>query len=171
MTHQKNKPAQGGLADMNVLVVDDKSTMRSIIKRMLTSMGIRSVWEAGDGSEALKQIAQRRFDVIIIDWEMPVLNGLETIREIRNSMPLEHSLPVIVMSATPDPKRVQEAADLGVLFYLFKPFSEAVLRERIAVIARLALAEDFITTYNQIGSELAQPLSAPTADAREVVEV
>lgn len=148
---------------MRALVVDDKKTMRKILYRMLSSIGLTEIDEAEEGREALQLIENNDYDVIVLDWVMPGMNGRETIRNIRRRNFWQTSPPIIVMSAILDAKCLQEAVEDGVLFFLFKPFSEAALKERLRVLQRLSLMDRFSAENQALASEpITVPIDRPT---------
>jgi CheY-like chemotaxis protein len=106
-----------------VLVVDDSATMRRIVRKLLT--GIRfplQVEEAGEGIAALKQIANGQFDFVFLDYNMPGLNGLETLSEIKRQYP---SVQVVIMTSVQDEKLAERARAAGAAAFLRKPFYPA----------------------------------------------
>jgi CheY-like chemotaxis protein len=103
-----------------VLVVDDSSTMRGIVRKILSASRFNlEIAEAHEGIEALKQIGSGRFDVAIVDYNMPGLNGVETVSEIKRQHP---RLGVVLMTSTPDDTIVEKARDAGAEAVLKKPF-------------------------------------------------
>jgi CheY-like chemotaxis protein len=103
-----------------VLVVDDSKTMRGIVRKILSASRFRlEIAEVREGIEALKQIGSGRFDLVILDYNMPGLNGVETLSEIKRQHP---SLGVIMMSSTPDAAVAERARAAGAAAFLKKPF-------------------------------------------------
>ncbi len=115
-----------------VLVVDDSAFMRSIVRGLLTTIGVREIFEAGDGIGALEKIRESSPDVLIVDWEMPLLNGPELVRIVRSPgvFPTP-DIPIIVLSAHGERKKVLEAMEIGVNEFLCKPVSAKALRDRM----------------------------------------
>lgn len=106
-----------------VLVVDDSSTMRSIVRKILSASRFRlDVFEAQEGIEALKQIGAGNFDLVILDYNMPGLNGLETLSEIKRQYP---KTGVIMMSSDQDEEIAERAWEIGAVAFLWKPFYPA----------------------------------------------
>jgi len=130
--------AHARFAGISVLVVDDDAHMRKIIRSLLMGFGIGQVYEAGDGAQGLEQVHQFRPDVIVTDWEMPMLNGAEMVRLIRNPKTSpQATVPIILATAHTQRRRIQEALRLGVNEVLAKPFSAKSLMQRLdAVIHR-----------------------------------
>ncbi|KIY39154.1 MULTISPECIES: chemotaxis response regulator CheY [Pseudomonas] len=116
--------------DMTVLVVDDFSTMRRIIKNLLRELGYRNVLEAEDGLAALKVLQKTPVDLVITDWNMPHMSGLELLRTLRASENWKH-LPVLMVSAEAKRDQIIQAANAGVNAYIVKPFNGPTLEEKI----------------------------------------
>ena len=111
-----------------VLVADDSSTMRKIILRSLTAVGVSSTVEAADGIEAVNLFKPGDFDLVLTDWNMPGKNGLEVITEIRAQ---DANIPIIMVTTEAEKSRVLEAIQAGVSDYLVKPFTADMLREKL----------------------------------------
>jgi two-component system chemotaxis response regulator CheY len=118
---------------MKILVVDDFSTMRRIIKNILKEIGYTNVDEADDGSTALEKLNDGGFDFIVTDWNMPKVSGLELLKTIRKDAKLK-ALPVLMVTAEKSADNVKEAVAAGVSNYIVKPFTAAALKERIDLI-------------------------------------
>ena len=115
---------------MKVLLTDDSSTMRKIQKRVLASMGIDDVLEASNGKEALELISQQKFDFVLMDVNMPEMNGMEALKAIRSN-PDTVKLPVIMCTSVADKGQVMEAIKAGATNYLVKPFQPEDLQKKI----------------------------------------
>lgn len=113
---------------MNVLVVDDSQMTRMIITKTLGSFGITGVAEATDGQKALELFEQKQFDLVFSDWNMPNMNGLELLGEIRKK---NSTVPVIMITTEGSKARVESAITLGVSDYLLKPFTPVALRDKV----------------------------------------
>jgi two-component system, chemotaxis family, chemotaxis protein CheY len=111
-----------------VLVVDDSGTMRKIILRSLNALGVTDVVEAGDGSDGLELFKQQQFDIVLTDWNMPRMTGLELLKAIRAT---GSTLPVILITTEAEKGRVLEAVQAGVSDYLVKPFETEGLRQKL----------------------------------------
>lgn len=116
--------------DTKILVVDDFSTMRRIIKNLLRDLGFTNVDEADDGKTALPILKQGRIDFLITDWNMPGMTGIDLIREVRADPNLAH-IPVLMVTAEAKREQIIAAAQAGVNGYVVKPFTAAVLKEKI----------------------------------------
>jgi two-component system, chemotaxis family, chemotaxis protein CheY len=120
---------------LKVLVVDDEPSMRKVARALLQSIGISDVAEAGDGQTGLEKICTRVPDIVILDWEMPGLNGPEFMRMVRNpaSFP-QPDVPIIMLTGYSERSRVIEAVRLGVNEYLLKPVSSTAMLARVVSI-------------------------------------
>lgn len=116
--------------DMQILVVDDFSTMRRIIKNLLRELGFNNVAEADDGSSALPMLQTGKYDFLVTDWNMPKMPGIELLRAVRAEQKLA-SLPVLMVTAEARRDQIVEAAQAGVNGYVVKPFSAETLKEKI----------------------------------------
>lgn len=117
-------------ASMKILVVDDFSTMRRIIKNLLRDLGFNNTSEADDGRTALPMLQNGRFDFLITDWNMPDMTGIELLKAMRAD-PKLHSLPVLLVTAEAKRDQIVEAAQAGVNGYIVKPFTAQTLKEKI----------------------------------------
>jgi two-component system chemotaxis response regulator CheY len=115
---------------MNILVVDDFSTMRRIIKNLLHDLGYAKVTEADDGNTALPLLKNGNFDFLITDWNMPGMPGLELLKQVRADSRLA-KLPVLMLTAEAKREQIVEAAQAGVSGYVIKPFTAQTLKEKI----------------------------------------
>ncbi len=117
-------------ADLKILVVDDFSTMRRIIRNLLKELGFPNVTEAEDGVDALKKLQGGNFEFVVSDWNMPNMSGIELLRAIRKDPTLKH-LPVLMVTAEAKKENIIEAAQAGASGYVVKPFTAAVLDEKL----------------------------------------
>mgnify|MGYP003637315062 FL=1 len=118
---------------MKILVVDDFSTMRRIIKNLLKDLGFTNIQEADDGSTALPMLQQGDFDFVVTDWNMPGMQGIDLLRAIRADENLNHT-PVLMVTAEAKKEQIVAAAQAGVNGYVIKPFTAATLKEKLAKI-------------------------------------
>lgn len=116
--------------NMRILVVDDFSTMRRIIKNLLTDLGYTNISEADDGSTALVALNQSNFDFVVTDWNMPGTTGIELLKAIRADERLK-TLPVLMVTAEAKREQIIEAAQAGVNGYVIKPFTAQTLEEKL----------------------------------------
>ncbi|WP_325063018.1 MULTISPECIES: chemotaxis response regulator CheY [Nitrincola] len=115
---------------MRILVVDDFSTMRRIIKNLLRDLGFTNVEEADDGKTALPILKQGRIEFLITDWNMPGMTGIDLLKEVRADPELSH-IPVLMVTAEAKREQIIAAAQAGVNGYVIKPFTAVVLKEKI----------------------------------------
>ncbi|HWK82649.1 MAG TPA: response regulator [Caldimonas sp.] len=115
---------------MRVLIVDDFSTMRRVLRGLLREMGIDAVDEAADGVAALERLRGSEFDFVITDIGMPTMNGFELLAAIKKDERLRH-LPVLMVTAEAKKDDIVNATRKGAAGYIVKPFTRAVLEERL----------------------------------------
>ncbi len=115
---------------MKILVVDDFSTMRRIIKNLLRDLGFTNTDEADDGNTALPMLQSGKYDFLITDWNMPGMTGIDLLRAVRADGALK-TLPVLMVTAEAKRDQIVAAAQAGVNGYVVKPFTAAVLKEKI----------------------------------------
>jgi two-component system chemotaxis response regulator CheY len=113
-----------------ILVVDDFSTMRRFIRNILDQLGYSEAEEADDGDSALEKLRGTRFDLVIADWNMPRMNGLDLVKAIRADEELK-TIPVLMVTAEASKENIIEAVKSGASGYVVKPFSSDVLKEKI----------------------------------------
>jgi len=118
---------------MKVLVVDDFATMRKIVRNILKQIGFEDITEAEDGNVALRVIKTEPVGLVVTDWNMPNMSGLDLLRAIRGN-PETSSLPVLMVTAEGLKENVMDAAKAGVSNYVVKPFTAEVLQEKIETI-------------------------------------
>ncbi len=129
------KDIAGCIQSLCVLVVDDNQYMRKMVRNLLVNCGIKDIYEAGDGIAALDTIRTVGPDVVVLDWEMPLLSGAELVRIVRSPgvFPMP-DVPIIMLSGHGERWRVVEAMRLGVNEYLIKPVSAKALYDRLVSI-------------------------------------
>ena len=113
---------------MKILLVDDSRTIRNIQKSTLKSLGHEDILEASDGVEALKIKAETPPDLMLVDWNMPNMDGITLIRKIRET---DKTTPIIMCTTEAEKSRILEAVKAGVNNYVVKPFTAETLSERI----------------------------------------
>jgi len=117
-------------SNMKILIVDDFSTMRRIIKNLLRDLGFNNTAEADDGKTALPMLQAGDFEFLITDWNMPGMTGIELLKAVRADAKLA-TLPVLMVTAEQKRDQIVEAAQAGVNGYIVKPFTAATLKEKI----------------------------------------
>jgi two-component system, chemotaxis family, chemotaxis protein CheY len=135
MNSALSKLLQPQIAALKVLVVDDDHHMRKVVRTMLAAIGVTTVFEAGDGATGLEAVRKNNPDLVIVDWEMPRIDGAQFVRMVRSpgTFPMP-DVPIIMLSGHGDRWRVVEAARIGAHEYLLKPVSIQALRDRIIAI-------------------------------------
>ena len=123
------------MADKNLrfLVVDDFSTMRRIVLNLLKDLGFNNVEEAEDGQDALNKLRESKFDFVVSDWNMPNMDGLQLLSEIRKDPALGQT-PVLMVTAEAKKENIIAAAQAGASGYVVKPFTAATLEEKLGKI-------------------------------------
>jgi two-component system, chemotaxis family, chemotaxis protein CheY len=120
------------LAVTKVLVVDDEHYMRKVVRALLMSVGIRTVYEAPDGPSGLEMIRNNQPDVVIVDWQMPGLDGAGFVRMVRSPETFPYpNVPIIMLTGHGERSRVIEAIQIGVNEFLLKPVSSKSLYNRL----------------------------------------
>ncbi|AKH22110.1 chemotaxis response regulator CheY [Sedimenticola thiotaurini] len=116
--------------NMKILIVDDFSTMRRIIKNLLRDLGFTNTQEADDGNTALPMLQSGNFDFLVTDWNMPGMTGIDLLKAVRADPNLV-KLPVLMVTAESKREQIIEAAKAGVNGYVVKPFTAVTLEEKI----------------------------------------
>lgn len=117
--------------DVRILIVEDDEINRKLLSNILKSIGFTNIFQAEDGQIAWKMIEQQPFDLVITDWMMPDLDGLELLKLIRSSDEPLHSLPVIMITALGKHENIEIANQCGINGYIVKPFSVNAVLEKI----------------------------------------
>ncbi len=115
---------------MKILIVDDFSTMRRIIKNLLRDLGFNNTSEADDGNTALPMLQNGSFDFLVTDWNMPGMTGIDLLKAVRADENLAH-MPVLMVTAEQKREQIIEAAQAGVNGYIIKPFTAQTLKEKL----------------------------------------
>ena len=115
---------------MKILIVDDFSTMRRIIKNLLRDLGFTNTVEADDGITAIPILNSGSIDFLVTDWNMPGMTGIDLLRHVRADEKLR-GLPVLMVTAEAKREQIIEAAQAGVNGYVVKPFTALALKEKI----------------------------------------
>ena len=133
-----SKQLAARFAITKVLVVDDEHYMRKVVRTLLMSIGVRTIYEAADGPSGLEHIRSMAPDVVILDWEMPGLDGAGFVRMVRSpdTFPFP-DIPIIMLTGHGERRRVIEAVSIGVNEFLLKPVSSKALQDRlVSVLAK-----------------------------------
>lgn len=116
--------------NMRVLIVDDFSTMRRIIRNILRQLGFNNVVEADDGTTAWEVLNREKIDFIVSDWNMPNMTGIELLRKVRSSE--QHgNLPFLMVTAEAQQENIIEAVQAKVSNYIVKPFTADTMKQKI----------------------------------------
>jgi two-component system chemotaxis response regulator CheY len=118
---------------MNILIVDDYKTMLRIIRNLLKQLGFNNVDEATDGSMALQKLRDKEYGLVISDWNMEPMTGIQLLREVRADSKLK-ALPFIMITAESKTENVIAAKEAGVNNYIVKPFNAATLKTKLATV-------------------------------------
>lgn len=116
--------------NMKILVVDDFSTMRRIVKNLLRQLGFVNIEEAEDGAQAYTKLKKGGYGFIVSDWNMPNLDGLGLLKKVREDDELKE-LPILMVTAEAEKEKVVQAIQAGVNNYIVKPFTGEVLKEKM----------------------------------------
>jgi two-component system chemotaxis response regulator CheY len=122
-----------GNPDMRFLIIDDSITMRRIIANILGRLGYPDVAQAGNGREALDRLATEQIDVVITDWYMPEMNGLDFVKALRTTPATSH-IPIVIVTANAASDDIEHALELGVNHYILKPFTVDTIRDKLAAL-------------------------------------
>lgn len=118
---------------INALIIDDQLTMRTLVRAGLQQLGFKNILDAGDGEEGLRTVLAEKPDLVISDFHMPRLDGLNLLRVIRSHPPTS-KLPFIMLTSRADRDLVERAVQLRVNNFLAKPFTVATLKEKIEAV-------------------------------------
>lgn len=119
--------------NMNILIVDDYKTMLRIIRNLLKQLGFNNVDEATDGSMALQKLRDRDYGLVISDWNMEPMTGIQLLREVRADARLK-AMPFIMITAESKTENVVAAKEAGVNNYIVKPFNAATLKVKLVTV-------------------------------------
>ncbi len=119
--------------DMTVLVVDDFSTMRRIVRNILRELDFKDILEADDGSSAVEILKTQKVDLIVSDWNMPKMTGLDLLKFVRSNEPTK-DLPFLMVTAEAQKENIVEAVKAKVSNYIIKPFTAVTLSEKLSKI-------------------------------------
>jgi DNA-binding response OmpR family regulator len=129
------KALENRLAATKVLLVDDEPYMRKVVRTLLISIGVRNIFEAPDGPAGLDAIRNNTPDIVILDWEMPGLDGAGFVRMVRSPHTFPYpDIPIIMLTGHGERSRVIQAVELGVNEFLLKPVSSKSLRDRLVAV-------------------------------------
>lgn len=139
ITHQTQNLGEVTMhKNIKVLIVDDASMIRTLVKRGLAEMGVEKFDEAGDGIEAYQKLVQAAtdnvpFDIIFLDWNMPNMSGIDLVVKVKSHSKLK-DVPIVMVTSERDHKAIIEALKYGVRDYIVKPFSNHTLSEKVRIL-------------------------------------
>jgi len=116
--------------NMKVLIVDDFATMRRIVKNILKQIGFTNIFEAEDGKSALKMLQSDKFDLVMCDWNMPEMPGIELLGKVRADEQLK-GIPFVMVTAEAQKDNIIEAVKAGVNSYIVKPFTAEIVEQKL----------------------------------------
>ncbi|MCK9336814.1 MAG: response regulator [Arcobacteraceae bacterium] len=118
---------------MKILIVDDSSTIRKILNNVLMEMGYTkdNIYEAPDGAKAWNLLCQHKYNLLLTDWNMPIMSGLELVRKTRTISKSNKQIPIIMITTEGSKEDVIEALKAGVTNYVVKPFNKDILKQKI----------------------------------------
>jgi len=116
--------------NMNILIADDMPSMRAHVNGILKELGFTKITEASDGLVALAHLKQHKYDMLLLDWNMPNMDGISLVRMIRSDAALK-DLIVLMITAETDKEHVMEAISVGISDYIVKPFTADILQRKI----------------------------------------
>jgi two-component system chemotaxis response regulator CheY len=116
--------------NMKVMIVDDFATMRRILRNILKQIGFKNIIEAEDGKHALKELKKEKIDLIMCDWNMPEMPGIELLKNVRSDDELK-KIPFIMVTAEAQKDNILEAVKSGVSNYVVKPFTAETITEKL----------------------------------------
>lgn len=119
--------------NMRILVVDDFKTMIKIVESLLRQMGFRNIDDASDGTQALEKMRQNKYDLVLSDWNMEPMTGLDLLKHIRADAGLKH-IPVVLVTAESKTENIIAAKQAGVNNYIVKPFNGVTLKEKLTAV-------------------------------------
>lgn len=137
----------------NILIVDDSSTIRSIVKKTVDMIGldVGEIYEAANGIEALARLADHEVAVLLVDINMPTMNGIQLVERMKQNKNLKH-IPIIIASTEGSEKRIEQVKNLGIAGYIRKPFQPEQLRD--VLIPILGVAEHVESTNADADDDL-----------------
>ena len=117
---------------MKILLVDDSATMRRIQKTQLSALGLSDITEAENGSDALDKLAASSYDLMLLDWNMPVMDGITLLKTVRENKDYS-KVKIIMCTSESEKSKVIEALQAGANNYIVKPFTPEALKEKLGM--------------------------------------
>lgn len=119
---------------MQILIVDDYKTMLRIIRNLLNQLGFNNIEEATDGEAALEQLSKKKYDLVISDWNMEPMSGLDLLKKVRGTENHHQKIPFIMITAESKTENVIAAKKAGVSNYIVKPFNAETLKTKMQTV-------------------------------------
>ncbi|MBL7180444.1 MAG: chemotaxis response regulator CheY [Pseudomonadota bacterium] len=116
--------------NMKILVVDDFATMRRILRNILKQIGFKNINEADDGKTALKELKKEKYDLVLCDWNMPEMPGIDLLNTIRSDDQLKH-IPFVMVTAEAQKENILTAVKAGINSYIVKPFTPETVSAKL----------------------------------------
>lgn len=153
-----------------VMVVEDSPPMREVIRALLQSLGVQNIIDARDGNHAIRKLSEYQVDLIITDWVMEEMDGLELTRWIRTSPDSpDEFLPIIMVSGHTEEHRIEMARDAGINEFMAKPLTGVGLIQRL--VAVIEHPRPFVRTDNYFGPDRRRKIEAFTGEERRADEL
>ena len=121
---------------MKILIIDDSETSRACIRQVLHDFGLKDIHEENDGGQGLMYLGANMVDLVILDWEMPNISGIQVLRAIRKNNKTEE-IPIIMCTSNADEKHLVDALQAGVTGYIVKPFNAETFKHKFQQIGVL----------------------------------
>ncbi len=118
------------------LVVDDSALIRTMVKSALRAVGVSDLTEARDGKEALSLLDSQKFELMVLDWNMPEVTGLEVVEAMRNGESLNKDIPILMVTAEATKDKVSRIAKLKVNGYVVKPITSEILEKKLSILVK-----------------------------------
>ncbi len=147
---------------MRFLVIDDSVTMRRIISNILVRLGYPDVVQASNGREALDRLAGEPVDIVVTDWYMPEMNGLDFVKALRTTPTTSH-IPIVIVTANAASDDIQHALELGVNGYILKPFTVETMREKIGALCAQVAPRAAVELDDELDDEVEAATEMDTA--------
>jgi len=155
---------------LSVMIVEDSQPMREVLRAMLQAIGVKNIVDARDGNHAIRKLSEYQIDIIITDWVMEEMDGLELTRWIRNSPDSpDEFLPIIMVSGHTEAHRIEMARDAGVTEFIAKPLSGLGLVQRL--VAVIENPRPFVRTDNYFGPDRRRKVEPYDGEERRAAEL
>tara|TARA_E500000318_G_scaffold16669_1_gene16987 strand:- start:1366 stop:1896 length:531 start_codon:yes stop_codon:yes gene_type:complete len=155
---------------LSVMIVEDSQPMREVLRAMLQSVGVKNIIDARDGQHAIRKLSEYQVDLIITDWVMEEMDGIELTRWIRNDQASpDEFLPIIMVSGHTESNRIEMARDAGVTEFMAKPLTGVGLIQRL--VAVVEYPRPFVRTDDYFGPDRRRKVESFTGEERRAAEL